>query len=115
MEDFSPIWKLNTIKGSKIIVIALLIHFAMISCENTGRKNYQNSKKIELGMDEKQVIRIMGFPNNDSVRRKFVEPTVKAYFYEPPFLSSDGIYIGFDKADKVSLIVRDKGDSESRE
>lgn len=119
MGDYSQIWKLSITGKSKIVVILLFTFLFLTSCDNTGRENYENSKRIEIGMDEKQVVEIMGKPVSirDSVGHLFVEPTVKLYYYTPPYLHffSDGISIGFDINDKVSLIARGKSDFETKE
>ena len=66
------------------------------------KNNVKNSLKISEGMPKLKVLEIMGDPdhiylssyNSDSI-----------YFYNPPFFSSDGIEIGFDKNEKVSSVV----------
>ena len=79
-----------------------------VGCDNEGNTNLKNLERIELGMDKKHVVTIMGLPKDTTFNLNL--PVVESYYYHPPFLNSDGIYIGFDKNDKVYMIKKDKGD-----
>ncbi len=65
--------------------------------------NVTNTELIQPGMNAKQVVDIMGAPDQinklDSNSGKF------EYYYSPPFLASDGIYIVMDKDSLVNGIV----------
>ncbi len=71
-----------------------------------------NLKKVSIAMSVNEVVEIMGKPI-DTVDY-FKEPVIEAYYYEAPFLNSDGIYIGFDDKGKVNFIKSDKGEIKTK-
>lgn len=62
-----------------------------------------NSERLEIGMDSLQVKNIMGEPD---MRGNYGSATnISSYYYQPPYLASDGIYIHFDSLGRVKSIV----------
>lgn len=68
-----------------------------------ARKNVENVKRIEIGMPKKEVLRIMGLPDNK--RLSFLNQIDSMYYYEPPFGASEGIYVQFSTDNTVNKVV----------
>ncbi|MBP7838609.1 MAG: outer membrane protein assembly factor BamE [Bacteroidales bacterium] len=67
-----------------------------------ARNNVENSKRIIIGMNKAEVLKIMGTP--DAKRLSFENSIDSMYYYEPPFAASEGIYIQFDNREIVNKI-----------
>ena len=65
--------------------------------------NVKNAKQVRLGMSTKEVLRLMGDP--DEIIKPIDKKYSMKYYYEPPFLASDGIYIALDSQGVVKRIV----------
>jgi hypothetical protein len=97
----------RTILGILIFLIILLL-FSLYLRRYRGRaikcyENVENSKKISIGMNEKEFIKIMGKP--DSIFEEYSDNKLRIYYYEPPFASSSGIDIYVDSSNKVCKII----------
>ncbi len=64
-----------------------------------GMKNDKNIKKVKKGMTKKQVIDIMGSPQD--LWGSSDDTNTFSYVYDPPFASSSAIYVFFDKKDTL--------------
>lgn len=96
------------IKINKLTII-LATSCILFSCGNKEKKaktNYENLKRISLGMHEKEVIKIMGMP----MKREGVilrEDRTYELFYDAPFGMSDNIIIIFSLEDSLVVGVND--------
>tara|TARA_A100000171_G_scaffold51028_1_gene64078 strand:+ start:2163 stop:2483 length:321 start_codon:yes stop_codon:yes gene_type:complete len=68
-----------------------------------SKQNVINSEKLEIGMDSLQVKRIMGEPDARSDYDS--ENNIPSFYYQPPYLASDGIFVHFDSLGIVKRIV----------
>ncbi len=68
-----------------------------------SKENVVNSEKLKIGMDSLRVKRVMGEP--DARSNYGSENNIPSFYYRPPFLSSDGIYIHFDSLGHVKRIT----------
>lgn len=82
------------------LMILLIVYLPKIHRSN---KNVKNSKKIELGMNKSEVIRIMGLPDSKGI--SYFDQSDSLYFYQPPFAASTGIEIIFGSVEKVKEII----------
>ncbi len=80
-----------------VFIYSLLV---IVPKEREARENVENSKKIMIGMSLRQVVKIMGEPDN-----KANENEGMTYYYKPPAFSSDGIFISFDAEETVQKVV----------
>ena len=62
-------------------------------------QNVENSERVTVGMDKSHVVEIMGPPDNSASFKNDAISII--YYYEPPFLASDGIYFMIDVNGKV--------------
>ena len=89
-----------------VVCLLVLVFFYFTKWNATARKskeNVLNSEKLEIGMDSLQVKNIMGKPD---MRGNYgSENFISSYYYQPPYLASDGIYIHFDSLGRVKSIV----------
>lgn len=71
--------------------------------------NVENSEKIAVSMESTDLVRIMGKP--DTIRRPYVdlEKGNISYYYEPPFMASDGIRFVLDSDNRVIKIYPYEG------
>ena len=103
MKDFVK----GTILGGIVVFLLILSVFIYkVKFSNAAKKakeNILNSKKIFVGMDAKEVVKIMGHPKKSY--NSYSEDAKTIYFYEPPFLSSSGIEIYLDKNYKVVRVI----------
>lgn len=91
------------ILASLIIIIALFILYIYVSPRALkARKNVARLEKVEIGMTKKEVIDILGIPDNK--RLSFLNSTDSMFYYEPPFAASEGIYIQFDSINTVKKL-----------
>ena len=68
-----------------------------------SKENVVNSEKLKIGMDTLQVKGIMGEPD---ARSNYVTGNdIPLFYYQPPFLASDGIFIHFDSLGHVKRIT----------
>jgi hypothetical protein len=83
-----------------LILFLLLFLFNPITCNDSykkGKNNYHNSKKIHVGMNEKEVISTMGIPDTIVSGSLYVFPNnFRVYDYSNRFGSSDNIHIVID-------------------
>ena len=70
---------------------------------NRARKNVENSKRLKMGMSKKEVLMIMGEPQERRIY--LLEPRDSIYDYDPPFAASSGINIYFNHSDTTNRIV----------
>ncbi len=79
-----------------------------------ARQNVLNSEKIKVGMPKGEVLQIMGQPDRIEPLSKYVDPKhhgvwrhegLQRYYYQPPALAGDGIYIWMDTTDTVVHIT----------
>ncbi len=89
-----------------LVSLLVLVFFYFTEWSAAARKSKQNvtnSEKLEIGMDSLQVKSIMGEP--DARNEYDSESNVPSFYYQPPYLASDGIYIHFDSLGIVKRIV----------
>lgn len=85
-----------------VLVFIILVRFTPNA--NKAKQNVLNSEKITIGMTKKEVLEIMGVP--DSKQLSYFNNVDTAYYYEPPFGASSGIYIQFsDSSGVVNHII----------
>ena len=79
-----------------------------------ARQNVSNSEKVKIGMPKDEVLSIMGKPDRIESLSQYVDPThpgvwrhkgLKTYYYRPPALAGDGIFIWLDTTDTVVYIT----------
>lgn len=88
------------------VFLLVLAFFYFTKWNATARKskeNVINSERLEIGMDSLQVKAIMGEPDTRSNYTS--ENNLSSFYYQPPYLASDGIYIHFDSLGRVKSIV----------
>lgn len=91
---------------AKIAVIVLLT--TLVSCE--GDRNFHNLQTVRKGMSIAQVYNIMGKPKvvtNDIVLANANNRELFQLVYEPPFASSDNIYIHITTNDSTVFYIND--------
>lgn len=80
-----------------VIIYGVIFYNDYLSNEAVvGRKNAENIKKIKIGMDTTQVLKIMGEPEE-----KYTYQGTKFFNYAHPLASSETIQIKFDSSGKV--------------
>ena len=65
--------------------------------------NVENLKLVELGMKSSKVLQIMGRP--DEILIASDESEKEIYYYSPPFMASDGIFIEMSHNETVDRII----------
>ena len=87
------------------IIIVLVVYKIRISPRAIeARRNEKNSEKVNIGMSKYEMLEIMGEPDN--IRQHPIENNIHVYYYEPPFGSSEGIYIYVESETAVIKIIR---------
>jgi hypothetical protein len=85
-----------------VLVFIVLVRFTPSA--NQAKLNVLNSQNITIGMEKKDVIKIMGLP--DVKRLSFFNNVDTMYYYQSPFGASSGIYIQFsDSSEVVNQII----------
>ncbi len=96
------------IKALKYIILSILALFFLFMIyiflsprAFKARKNVSNTKNIEIGMNKKAMLEFMGEP--DDTYPSYYDNKDTIYFYEPPFMASDGIeiYIGDNRIKRI--------------
>ena len=101
----SKSWKnLIIAVGALLVVFFADQVYLFVQKEISARENRKNIENVEFGMNKKNVLLIMGAP--DQVRLSFLNQKDSMYFYFPPFGSSEGIYIQFDSGGKVNKVEK---------
>lgn len=92
--------------GTIIIIGVLLFKYLMYWSPKAQKswENVENVKKVEQGMLASEVLKIMGEP--DVIMDTEDANRGRKYYYAPPFLASDGIYIEMNNQDRVEQIVQ---------
>jgi len=89
-----------------LVSLMVLVFFYFTEWSVNARKskeNVVNSEKLKIGMDTLQVKEIMGEPD---ARSNYVTGNdIPLFYYQPPFLASDGIFIHFDSLGHVKRIT----------
>ena len=88
-------------------LIVLIVPLYLLKLSPRARKaklNVINSEKVEIKMDKKQVIQLMGAPD-EIISHRDNQSQLETFYYVPPALASDGIFINFNKEGKVEKIV----------
>lgn len=103
-------------KFGLIVVFGLCLGYFMLKFSpwaQVARRNVLNSEKVRIGMPKQEVLQIMGEPDKFEVSQ-YYDPNhtgvwghkgLKWYYYRPPALAGDGIYIWMDAADTVVHIT----------
>lgn len=90
----------------KIVVVILL--FTFVSCE--GKRNFHNLQNVKKGMKVSEVYDIMGKPKaivNNIALQNADNSKLFELVYEPPFASSDCIYIHITTTDSTVYYIND--------
>jgi outer membrane protein assembly factor BamE (lipoprotein component of BamABCDE complex) len=87
-----------------IVLVSVTGYFFYLN--NKYWKNVKNSQSIKLGMNTEQVLEIMGPPKR--TLKSYFADSDSLYFYQPPFMASDGIEIFF-KRGRVNRIASYEG------
>ena len=69
-----------------------------------SKRNVQNSEGVEVGMNVKEVLQIMGEP--DSIYTSYYNDEDFVYYYVPPIMASDGIEIHINDSTKRVRAVK---------
>lgn len=89
-----------------IFVLCAIIFIGFIffkSTEQRSEENAENIKKINIGMDKENVLKLMGKPDGKEI--SYLNSTDSLYFYMPPIGHSEGIYIHFDSIGHVKSFI----------
>ncbi len=99
----------STAKVGLAIALGFILIFSLIyyrlnfsPSALVARQNVINSEKVQIGMPKDEVLQVMGQPDRIEPLSKHVDPNhhgvwrhegLKRYYYRPPVLAGDGIYI----------------------
>lgn len=84
------------------LLVVFILH---ISCRSSINEDIVNCNKVEVGMTEDEVFKIMGSPKKRSKMKFFDENTYYILYYDMPVMSSTGVDIYFDStSQKVKKI-----------
>jgi len=89
-----------------VICLAFFAFFYITRLSPRARKalsHVENSKKLRVGMTQKEMLKIMGRP--EDVRPSYFAANEILYFYTPPFLASSGIDISVGPDSTITHIV----------
>ena len=70
-----------------------LLIFLTTACSTNHEQILQNCRKIEIGMSENDVIKIMGEPASKSQSKQVDNEVYYVYYYEMPAMASTGVDI----------------------
>lgn len=88
----------------KVLLCALSIAICISQgCTGKYTQNANNIKKVQIGMDKKQVINIMGVP--EFIDADTFDKERYSYIYGAPMLYSDNFYIFFSRKDSVVVAI----------
>lgn len=83
----------------------LVVFILYISCRSSINEHIVNCNKVEVGMTEDEVFKIMGPPKKRSKMRPFDGNTYYILHYDMPAMASTGVSIYFDStSQKVEKI-----------
>ena len=87
---------------SILVLVFLFVFYIFLSPRAfKARRNVSNTKNIQIGMNRETMLEFMGALNN--TYPSYYDNNDTIYFYEPPFMASDGIeiYIGDNRIKRI--------------
>ena len=92
----------------KHLIIILLVIVGFSSCdisEKKAKQNYENLKKVKIGMTMDTVVKIMGDPDTIIIDPYKSQDRYYRYLYQSEFGMSDNFYVFFSKEDSLVFSI----------